>query len=139
MNLCDSPAAVVSALYAAVSFAPGHSPNYESLRALFLPGGSLTVPDASGVVGYSVKSIDEFIVLAKTEFWPQESLGDGFYETEVEQKLNTFGRVAQVFSAYECTTDANSIPFVKGVNCFQLVEQNNRWWILSLVWDRVRL
>ena len=55
-----------------------------------------------------------------------------------EQKSEMFGRIAQVFSAYECGTTSDTNPFVSGVNSFQLVYENAAWRIVSLVWDRVK-
>ena len=45
--------------------------------------------------------------------------------------------VAQVFSAYASRRDASEPdPYSRGMNSIQLVFDGERWWIVSVMWDR---
>lgn len=61
---------------------------------------------------------------------------EGFYETEVARRTEQFGRIAHVWSTYESRRDpGDAQPIMRGVNSFQLFNDGNRWWILSVYWQ----
>lgn len=76
-------------------------------------------------------------------FTPDEyiSRNDGFfktndfYEKELGRKVNLFGGLAQVFTAYEYRLNYNQKIKVRGVNCIQLIFEKERWFITSIVWE----
>jgi hypothetical protein len=59
----------------------------------------------------------------------------GFYEKELGRKVNAFGDIAQVFSAYEYTLETPQPVKQRGINSIGLIRENNRWYITSLTWD----
>ncbi len=57
---------------------------------------------------------------------------DAFNEIELSRKMERFGNLVQVFSAYEFTTPT----VVKtGVNSLQLFFDGERWWIMTVIWQ----
>lgn len=58
-----------------------------------------------------------------------------FFETVGNLKIDRYGDIAQVFMVYETRRTANGEPFDKGINSFQLVYDQNRWWVVSLMWQ----
>jgi hypothetical protein len=43
------------------------------------------------------------------------------------------------FSTYESRRIAtDSIPFARGINSIQLVNDGQRWWILTILWEAER-
>jgi hypothetical protein len=64
----------------------------------------------------------------------------GFYEREIAHKIETFGNIAHVWSTYESRRKLDdAMPFTRGVNSFQFVHHDNRWWVLTILWDAERV
>jgi hypothetical protein len=50
--------------------------------------------------------------------------------------MELFGHVAQVFSIFEDRISVqDEEPVARGINCFQLVFHNDKWRIVSMIWD----
>src|ERR1700727_804593 len=58
-----------------------------------------------------------------------------FYESAIVNKVDRFGNIAQVFSSYESRNAPNEKPFARGINSIQLFYDQNRWYVLSILWD----
>ena len=65
---------------------------------------------------------------------------DGFFVVEVSRKTEAFGNIVHAFSTYEVrrTAALSEKPFTRGLNSFQLVNNGNRWRIVSISWDAER-
>jgi len=118
-------------LYAAISFPEGGTPDWAGVRALFAPWARVTRVTPEGV---------DALDLAGFEAMFTELLESGavlsFYEYEVARRLDLFGSVAHVLSAYETKRSLEALaPFGRGINSVQLLFQDGRWSIVSLVWD----
>lgn len=63
-----------------------------------------------------------------------------FYEVEIARRIDEFGNMAHVWSAYEARTAlGDSEPERRGINSIQLFrEADGRWWIMSMIWDNER-
>jgi hypothetical protein len=63
-----------------------------------------------------------------------------FYEVEIARRIDVFGNMAQVWSAYEARTEAGAAqPERRGINSIQLFcEPDGRWRIVSMIWDNER-
>ena len=63
-----------------------------------------------------------------------------FYEVEIARRIDAFGNMAQVWSAYEARTAlGDSTPERRGINSIQLFrDAAGRWWIMSMIWDNER-
>ena len=46
-----------------------------------------------------------------------------------------FGQIAQVFSTYEYRFAEDEPGHLKGINSFQLLHKDGRWWIVTVFWD----
>ncbi len=57
-----------------------------------------------------------------------------FYEVEIDRKVNKYGGVAQVFSSYQFGFEKDKF-IQKGINSFQLVFADGRWYITQLIWQ----
>ncbi len=58
-----------------------------------------------------------------------------FFETVGNLTIDKYGDIAQVFMVYETRKTADGTPFDKGINSFQLLFDQNRWWVTSLMWQ----
>lgn len=58
-----------------------------------------------------------------------------FYEEELGNKMQIFGGLAQVYSAFQYRFSKEGKVEARGVNCIQLIKEKGRWWITNLVWE----
>jgi hypothetical protein len=59
-----------------------------------------------------------------------------FYEREVGRRVDRYGDVIHVASAYETRISPSALDYIeRGVNSLQLVREDGRWRIISLCWD----
>lgn len=131
----ESPEAIVGAAYEAIARAPGEAYDWDRFRSLFLPAACL-IPNIEQTGG-------EFRVLTVQEFidWidgvtPVGGPDDrGFAEEAVSNTIERYGDIAHVFSTYRKRYwDGEEIPG-RGINSFQLVRHDGRWWIAGIAWD----
>ena len=92
-ELLDS---TIGDLYQAISFVEGGEPDWRRMGEIFLPSGRLTRITPEGV---------EYFDLPAFQAMAMEMLDQGvytsFYEHEIARRVDTFGCVAHVLSAYE--------------------------------------
>jgi hypothetical protein len=60
---------------------------------------------------------------------------DGFYESEVNREVRVFGKMAHVWSTYETRLAKDGAVVRRGINSVQLLYENNRWFIVSWVFE----
>jgi hypothetical protein len=122
---------VIEDMYAAISFAEGDEPDWETMREVFLPNARLTRVTPDGISHYD---LDAFQDMARNML----DLGvyTAFHECEVARKVDLFGSVAHVLSAYETKRSPTAVqPLARGINSIQLLWTGTRWAVLSLFWD----
>jgi hypothetical protein len=59
---------------------------------------------------------------------------EGFFEWAVVNGIEAWDHIAQVWSPYESRHTKEAKPFARGINSFQLFNDGNRWWILTVYW-----
>lgn len=132
-----APEALVRAAYDAISRAPGAPFQWDRFRSLFIAEARM-IPNTEQTGGrFTVHTVESFITWID-DGWrrvigtPQDR---GFAESHVSGVTEQFGDVAHVFSTYEkhVWNDKNVIG--RGINSFQLVKKEGRWWITSIAWD----
>ncbi|MGB2590824.1 MAG: hypothetical protein WBG02_04705 [Candidatus Acidiferrum sp.] len=130
----DSIDHVLVALYAVISGPPGER-DWNRFRSLFMPGAHLTstskAPDGS--IRVHPNTVEDYVNRGGAYF-----LKNGFFESPINSRIETFGNIAQVFSSYESRHAAADAPFARGINSLQLVNNGKRWWIVGIIWDEER-
>ena len=128
--------AIVKALYESVSFPPGRQPDYQRLRMLFHPDGSIIPPKTQKNSELVVLDLDSFITRSR-EFVVTTGLErQGFHEKEVARRTAAFGSMVHILSTYESRhTVKDTTAFERGINSIQLVREVNRWYIVSILWE----
>ena len=130
-----SPEAIVAAAYEAIQRAPGATYDWDRFHSLFLPQATL-VPNAEqrggAFVVHTPASFAAYVDSLTVVGGPRDR---GFAEEEVHHVVHRYGDVAHVFSTYQKRFWGEERILGRGINSFQLVSLDGRWWIASIVWD----
>ncbi|RNF86228.1 hypothetical protein [Montanilutibacter psychrotolerans] len=126
----ESPEAIVHALYDVISADAGATRDWNRYRALFLDGARLSVAMdskvASGILGMSPEDL-----IAQTE---STYAATGFHEIPLVTRVEQHGLLASVMSSFEIRLRrSDEKPLMRGLNHFQLLNDGERWWIVSNV------
>ena len=111
-----------------ISGPQGEDRDWESFRDLFLPTAQFVSLNPKAPRGRQVRTsnLEQFI----------RNLGplykrDGFEEYSIGLTVNEFNGVASVFQSFYCRNLIGTYE-ARGINTYQLVFSDNRWWIASL-------
>lgn len=130
-----SPEAIVEALYASINRAPGENFDWDRMRSLYIPEATM-IPSLEQTGGeFRVLTVEDFIA------WVDEGTvvggpdDRGFREEGIANRVERYGDIAQVFSTYQKRFWDEEEILGRGVNAIQLVNYDDRWWVVSVVWD----
>lgn len=137
MSLEQDTATIESLLHAVYAGISGKHPNWERLTPLFHADARFIPParDNNPVMA---------ITFAQYRERSEKNLGtlppdQGFYERGIAHQIETFGNIAHAWSSYEARRQPDDAqPFARGINSFQFVRQDQRWWVLTIFWDSER-
>lgn len=124
---------IIAAVYDVISGPAGKKRDWDRMRSLFLPGARLipTSRRQNGVYDSRVLSVEDYVTRGSVLF-EKES----FFEKEIARRTERFGHIAHVFSTYEARRTADDAkPFQRGINSIQLMNDGNRWWIVTIFWQ----
>ena len=126
--------AIMTAVYDVISGPAGQKRDWDRFRSLFIDGARL-IPTGrnreTGETGHRIMSIEDYVSRAG----PQLE-GGGFFEVEVARRVERYGSVVHVFSTYESRRNADDAePFMRGINSFQLLHEEGRWWVVTIFWQ----
>jgi len=124
----------LAALYESISGGAGVQRDWDRFRNLFHPEARL-IPtgraQATGLHNATVFSPDGYIERAEGFL-----MQNGFFEKEIARKTIMFGNIVHVFSTYEGRNkQEDEKPFLRGINSIQLLNDNKRWWIITVYWQ----
>ncbi len=127
----DGIESLLSRLYEVISFPEDGEPDWEGMTRVFSPHARVTRVTPEGT---------DYFDLPTFQAMARELLRIGaytaFYEHEVARRVERFGNVAHVTSAYETRRHPHARACLgRGVNSVQLVRENGEWRVLSLCWD----
>lgn len=98
------------------------------LRTLFLPTAHFSmVGQDNGVFMQETMDLDEFLGTLTDEYY---SLG--YHEESMGEIVEEYNGIAQVIQSFE-GRDSDNVTG-KGVNSYQLIYSEGRWWIANMVW-----
>ncbi len=124
--------AIVAAVYDVISGPAGQKRDWDRMKSLFVPGARLIpVTQAGASRTARVLSVEDYITRSSAILEK-----DGFFEREIARRLERFGDIAQLFSTYESRRKPDDpVPFIRGINSFQLMNDGKRWWIVTIFWQ----
>ncbi len=124
--------AIIHSLYTVISGEKGEARDWELFKFLFHEDAKL-IPSGKNKVGiYKARYLSPQDYIDSSGKWLEEN---GFFENELSRSVHTFGNISQVFSTYESFRSmSDSIPFMRGINSIQLLNDGTRWWIINIYW-----
>ena len=128
--------AVIDEMYAMIS-GPAGPRDWSRHANCFLPEARQVrtgIDDAGRPVMTSM-SLDDY-ARDTTPFFA----ANAFYEVETSRRIDLFGNIAHVWSAYEARrTPDEDPPERRGINSIQLFRHPDEGWkIISMIWDNER-
>jgi hypothetical protein len=129
----ESIDAIMRAIYDVISGPAGQPRDWNRFRSLMAPGARLipTGKRPDGVGTMRVWTAEEYIATAGPGLER-----DGFFEREIGRKLERYGNVVHLMSAYDSKRAlSDPAPFARGVNSFQLFYDGTRWWVVTIYWE----
>lgn len=123
--------AIIAALYDVISGPPGPR-DWNRFRSLFIPEARMlpTGKRPDGTVGYRAITPEDYVQRSGAMF-----LKEGFFETGIANRVDQYGTIAHVFSTYEARHEKGGQPFVRGINSIQLLNKDDRWWVVTIMWS----
>ncbi len=104
----------------------GKGPDWKRIGTLMLPGGRF---------GFSMGGPFQYLSIEEFAEFAVEALAvDNFREKELFHVPTRFGNIAHVYSTFVGVyNDGEAVR--RGINSIQLMWQDNRWWLVSIIWD----
>ena len=137
----ESIDSIIETNYILLGGEAGEARDWKLYKHLFHPDGRLIRYEKDlkdGVLRPQFLSVDDYI--NTTGQWLNSGRTSAFYENEAHKEVHAFGNIAQVFSTYQSFNSKedmeNNKPYTRGINSFQLLYDEDRWWILNLFWAR---
>jgi hypothetical protein len=111
-----------------VSREKGEQADTAAFRNLFLPTARFTMHTHNDSMPKPVESVslDQFIEILADPYY-----SEGFEEIELNKIVDEYNGIAHVFQTYY-VKDADGAE-EKGLNSYQLIYFENRWWIVSIM------
>ena len=125
---------IIHALYDVISGEKGKPRDWNREKYLFHPTGRLIVinNNKDNQIKANLMTLDDFIKYAEPFL-----VGEGFYEYEICRKVEQFGHIAHVWSTYGSKKSKSDIkPYARGINSIQLLYDENRWWVISIYYNK---
>jgi hypothetical protein len=128
--------AVIDAMYAMIS-GPAGPRDWSRQADCFLPEARQvrTWLDEDGRPAMKSMSLEDY-ARDTTPFFATSA----FYEIETSRRIDLFGNIAHVWSAYEArTAPGDTVPERRGINSIQLFRHPDHGWrIIHMIWDNER-
>ena len=121
----------LSDFYKVICFREGGNPDWDTMKTLFCPWARLTRITPEGIDAMDLQGFIDMV----SELMESGAVTE-FYEVETKRRVEFFGSVAHVLSAYETKCSPQAVKILgQGLNSLQLIWENGKWMISSLLWD----
>lgn len=125
-----SPEAIVHALYDVISADAGETRDWDRYRALFFDDARIAMAMDSRIAsGIMAMSNEEMVAQTEAAYG-----STGFHEQGLVTRVEQHGLMASVMSSFEVRLRRDDAePLMRGLNHFQVLNDGERWWIISSV------
>ena len=125
---------LITEFFRAVSFEEGEVPPYDNIYGLFIEAGLIVKNTAATP---EISTVRQFIEPRLAMLRSGEMTS--FYETELLESTEVFGKVAHRFYSYAKSGTTNGVPFTaRGMISTQFVQTPEGWRISAMAWDDER-
>jgi hypothetical protein len=121
---------LVTELYRLVSSEPGSTPDWDRVRSTFIDEAVIVLRTSREAT--TVFSVDGFVADFIAFIERANVVETGFTETIVRMRPMVFGDMAHILVLYEAHITGSERPPSRGVDSFQLIRKDGRWWIVSV-------
>ena len=127
----------VEDFFQAISAPAGAKLNRERLNSLFVPGGRiLTAIPPKGTTPAQVRIMSPYEYADASDRFTTKN---GFFDHVLHNRVEKFGLMAHVYSAYESRNDLrDEKPMVRGVKSIDLLHSDGKWLLVQVFWDTER-
>lgn len=130
-----TPAGLIEALYAMVSFGPGPEPDWSMFRDVFLDD-AIIVFSPTGAQPMRPMGVDGFIEDWREFFRDADLERQGFHERIAGMEVTEFGGLAHAFVIFEPRIgSAEPSRRIRGLDSIELSWDGERWWIAAITTD----
>jgi hypothetical protein len=124
----------IKTFYKTLSGKKGEKRDWTLFKYLFHSDAKLITAGKNNDREFLVKYMATTDYIKNAEKW---MVTNGFIEKEINRKSEIFGKMAHVFSTYECyINDNEDEPEMRGINSIQLLNDGKRWWIMNVYWTK---
>jgi hypothetical protein len=125
-----TPEGLVTELYRSVSFEAGSTPDWARVRSMFLDEAVIVLRTSrEETTVFSVDGfVDDFVAFIERANADEA----GFAERVLRIQPLVFGDIAHVLVLYEASLRSSEKPPQRGVDSFQLIRKDGRWWIVAV-------
>jgi len=129
-NDTKSIESTITTLYEVISGGPDVQRDWDRFKNLFKPEGRLipTRKDDQGNMIIKALTPEEYIELFTSR------IPNGFFERELNRKVEEFGTVVHAFSTYETKEKIEGPVTNRGINSIQLFKDKDRYYIVNIFW-----
>lgn len=124
----QSPEAICNALLETISVKKGEPLNWERFHHMLLPSMEFIWTgqrnDTAMAVTITPKQFEERAQYSQ----------HGFKEIALHRVVHHYGQIATVVETYKAFSPLKEAP-ERGINLYQMVFKENRWWLASLTWQ----
>lgn len=123
---------ILEAYYASISGPAGQPRDWERFKTLFMADSRFITLRPAGEYAIPMSlTPDQYIEINRTYFER-----GGYFEEALHNEVDSYGKIAQVFSTYATWRNRqNPDPYGRGINSFQLLNDGQRWWIVTVMWE----
>ena len=130
---------IVKAFYESISFAVGKQPDYRRLKSLFHQQGFITPPKNEKEKNILIMDLDTYAKSSTENIVITGMERKGLIQTEIARRTQSFGNIAHILSTFEVKHSGGDATLLyRGLYSIQLIHENHRWWILSVLWENER-
>ena len=124
--------AIITAVYDVISGDAGEARDWDRFHSLFAEGATLSAiaRQSDGTLGRVIMTPASYVERSGAVLER-----NGFVEAEIGRVTEEYGLLAHAFSTYESYRNRSATePFARGINSFQLMNDGERWWVVSVFW-----
>ncbi|WP_281614923.1 hypothetical protein [Flammeovirga sp. SubArs3] len=119
---------VMTELLTQISLKKGDKMDTAAVRNLFIPTAQLTILMNETDSAYAeTVTLNDFLELITDPYYEE-----GYSEKEIYRVIDQYNGMAQVFQSFKAKDSEGESG--RGITSYQLVQMENRWWIVNILW-----